>query len=57
MPNKTTKAHDSEAIHCIPFIEYEYYKWMARNRMNRIVCALCVTNVAWLGLLAYIIFR
>lgn len=57
MPNKTTKSHDSEAIHCIPFIEYEYYKWMARKRMNRIVCALCVTNIAWLGLLAYIIFR
>ena len=57
MPNKTSNnnIHESEAMHMIPFIAHEYKMWRASKQKNRIVCALAVTNIAWLGLfLAYV---
>ena len=57
MPSKTTKSHDGETMHMIPFIEHEYKVWKVSRLKNRIVLALCVTNIAWLILLAYIVFH
>lgn len=58
MPNKTNTTHEDETMHMIPYIEYEYEKWRASRQKNRIVCALAVTNIAWLVLvLAYILLR
>lgn len=57
MPSKNTNTHECEAMHTIPFIEHEYKLWKVLKQKNRIVLALCVTNIAWLILLAFIIFR
>ena len=55
MPNKANKNHEDEAMYKIPFIEYEYMRYRASRKMNRITCALAVTNIAWfVFVLAYI---
>ena len=57
MPSKNTNYHNSEYLSMIPFAEHEHKVWKVSRLKNRIVCALCVTNIAWLILLAYIIFH
>ena len=57
MPKKTTNPHDCESMHMIPFVEHEYKTWKVSRLKNRLVCALCVTNIAWLIFLAYIVFH
>jgi hypothetical protein len=58
MPNKTTNTHENEAMHMVPFVELEYERYRASKQKNRIVCALAVTNIAWLVLfLAYVFIR
>lgn len=58
MPNKTNYTHENEAMHMIPYIEYEYARYRASKQKNRIVFALAVTNIAWFGLfLVYIFLR
>jgi hypothetical protein len=58
MPNKTSDSHRNETMHMMPFVEHEYEMYRASRQKNRIVCALCVTNFAWLvGILAYIIYH
>ena len=58
MPNKTTNNHENEAMHMVPFVELEYERYRASKQKNRIVCALAVTNIAWLVLfLAYVFIR
>lgn len=51
-----TNNHKNETMHSIPFIHHEYLMHKARVRKNRIVYALCVTNIAWfvLALISYI---
>lgn len=56
MSNHNTTNHEDEAMYKIPFIEYEHMKYRASRKMNRIACALAVTNLAWfVFVLAYII--
>ncbi len=57
MPNnKTNINHEDETMYKIPFVEYEYMRYRASRKMNRITCALAVTNLAWfVFVLAYII--
>lgn len=57
MPNnKTNINHEDETMYKIPFVEYEYMRYRASRKMNRIACALAVTNLAWfVFVLAYII--
>lgn len=58
MPNKTNNIHEDETMHMIPYIEYERMRYKVSMQKNRIVCALAVTNIAWLGLfLAYIFIK
>ena len=53
MPNKDI---NHEEIYKIPFVEYEYMRYRASRKINRIACALAVTNVAWfIFMLAYIL--
>lgn len=55
MPNNNTNNHEDEEMYKIPFIEYEYMKYRASRKVNRIACALAVTNLAWfVFVLAYI---
>lgn len=56
MPNNNTNNHEDETMYKIPFVEYEYMRYRASRKMNRITCALAVTNLAWfVFVLAYII--
>ena len=55
MPSNTTNTHEND-MHSIPYILYEYERYKARKIKNRITCALCVTNIAWLIIfLAFIV--
>ena len=56
MPNSKTNNHEDETMYKIPFVEYEYMRYQESRKMNRITCALAVTNLAWfVFVLAYII--
>lgn len=56
MSNHNTTNHEDEEMYKIPFIDYEHMKYRASRKMNRITCALAVTNLAWfVFVLAYII--
>jgi hypothetical protein len=58
MPNKSRPNHGNETMHMMPFIEHEHRMYLASRQKNRIVCALCVTNIAWLVFtLAYLIWN
>jgi hypothetical protein len=58
MPNNTNNIHENEAMHMIPYVEFEYERYRASKQKNRIVYALAVTNIAWFVLfLAFMIFK
>ena len=56
MPNNEINNHEDETLYKIPFVEHEYAKYRASRRLNRITCALAVTNLAWfICVLVYIL--